>query len=127
MTSAQKAHSEEMSGRARRYLVSMGIRTVCLILAIFVLHGWLRLVGIAAALVLPWFAVVMANAGPVADEEQPEFIDPDRREISSGANTVITTGDDTRASAARGSSQPAAGHHGEPASETMAGHRPRTS
>ena len=109
VTSAQKAHSEEMHGRTRRYLVSMGIRTVCLVLAIFVLHGWLRLLGIAAAIVLPWFAVVMANAGPVADDEQPEFIDPDHHEISAGVSATI------------------GGGNGAPASETMAGHRPRPS
>ena len=81
VTSAARAHSEEMHGRTRRYLISMGIRTVCLVLAIFVVDGWLRLVFIAAAVVLPWLAVVMANAGPVADPEQPEFIVTSRTPI----------------------------------------------
>jgi len=62
----------------RRYLISMTIRVVCLILAIFVLHGWMRLIGVAAAVVLPWFAVVMANAGPVHMEEEPNFVTLDR-------------------------------------------------
>jgi len=78
VTSANRPHSQEVSGRARKYLISMGIRTVCLVLAIFVLHGWLRLIAIAAALILPWFAVVIANAGPIADEEEPEFVDRSR-------------------------------------------------
>lgn len=50
----------------RRYLVSMGIRTVCFILAVValaVLHwtviGWTL---VFAAVVLPYIAVVMANA-----------------------------------------------------------------
>ena len=59
-----------MSGRLRRYLISMTIRVVFLVLAIFVFSGWLRIVGIAAAVVLPWIAVVMANAGPT-DSEMP--------------------------------------------------------
>lgn len=68
----------------RRYLVSMIIRTVCFVLAvvaIVVLHwtvvGWLLVV---AAVVLPYIAVVMANAtrslrstylGPVAPSNPP--------------------------------------------------------
>ena len=50
----------------RRYLVSMGIRTACFILAVVaiaVLHwaivGWILVV---AAVILPYIAVVMANA-----------------------------------------------------------------
>jgi hypothetical protein len=50
----------------RRYLVSMGIRTTCFVLAVVAiatLHwtviGWILVV---AAVVLPYIAVVMANA-----------------------------------------------------------------
>lgn len=86
VTSASRPHSEEVSARARKYLISMGIRTVCLVLAIFVLHGWLRLIAIAAAIILPWFAVVVANAGPLANQEQPEFVDQTRPELR-GADT----------------------------------------
>ncbi len=81
VTSARQPHSAEVSTRARRYLISMGIRTVCLVLAIFVLHGWLRIVGIGIAIVLPWFAVVLANAGPVVGEENPEFVNLSRPEL----------------------------------------------
>jgi hypothetical protein len=41
----------------------MGFRTVCFIAAIFAADGWWRWVLIVAALVLPYVAVVMANAG----------------------------------------------------------------
>lgn len=88
VTSAPRPHSEVMHGRTRRYLISMGIRTVCLVLAIFVVDGWLRLVFIAAAVVLPWLAVVMANAGPVADPEQPEFIVTSRTPITAKPDDV---------------------------------------
>jgi hypothetical protein len=81
VTTARRPHSEEISGRTRRYLISMGIRTVCLVLAIFVLGGWLRLIAIAAAIVLPWFAVVLANAGPVIGEESPEYVTASRPEL----------------------------------------------
>jgi Protein of unknown function (DUF3099) len=74
VTSAQQPHSQEMSGRAQRYLISMAIRTVCLILAIFVATGVLRWVFVGLAVLLPYVAVILANAGPVHDSEQPEFV-----------------------------------------------------
>jgi hypothetical protein len=40
----------------------MAVRTVCFVAAILVGEGWLRWVLVAAALVLPYVAVVMANA-----------------------------------------------------------------
>ncbi|MDD2858496.1 MAG: DUF3099 domain-containing protein [Candidatus Nanopelagicales bacterium] len=67
VTAAQRALSDEQSGRTRRYLVSMAIRTACVIAAIFV-PGWPRWVLIAGAVVLPYLAVVVANAGRENDE-----------------------------------------------------------
>ena len=51
-----------MQQRATRYLLSMGIRTVCVILVI-VVPGPLRWVFAVGAIVLPYIAVVRANAG----------------------------------------------------------------
>lgn len=67
VTSAQRPLSVEQSGRTRRYLISMGIRTACVIIAIFV-PGWPRWIFIAGAVVLPYLAVVVANAGRENDE-----------------------------------------------------------
>ena len=67
ITEAQRALSDEQTGRTRRYLISMGIRTVCVIAAIFV-PGWPRWILIAGAVVLPYLAVVVANAGRENDE-----------------------------------------------------------
>jgi hypothetical protein len=57
---------EDQAARMRRYLVSMGIRTACFTLAVValaVLHwtvvGWTLVIGAA---ILPYIAVVMANA-----------------------------------------------------------------
>ncbi len=57
---------DDQDERMRRYLVSMGIRTVCFILAVVAL-AWLHwtLIGwtlVVAAVLLPYVAVVMANA-----------------------------------------------------------------
>ena len=51
-----------MAHRQRRYMVSMGFRTVSFVAAILVGEGWLRWVLVAAALLLPTIAVVMANS-----------------------------------------------------------------
>ncbi len=62
VTSAKVPLSTDQAGRNRRYLISMAIRSVCFVLCI-VATGWLRWVFFAGALVLPWIAVVIANAG----------------------------------------------------------------
>lgn len=67
----------------------MTVRVVFLVLAIFFFTGWLRVVGIAAAIVLPWIAVVMANAGPAGDGAQPEFVSTDRLGIDRPPVTQI--------------------------------------
>src|SRR5690349_3653854 len=63
ITTASASRDEDISARQKRYLVAMGFRTVCFVAAIFVTPIWLRVVLIVGALVLPYVAVVMANAG----------------------------------------------------------------
>lgn len=67
ITDAQRGLSVEQVGRTRRYLVSMSIRTACVLGAI-VVPGWPRWVLLAGAVVLPYLAVVVANAGRENDE-----------------------------------------------------------
>lgn len=62
ITSAQRGLSEQQPDRTKRYLVSMGIRTVCVLGAIFV-PGWPRWVLVAGAVLLPYLAVILANGG----------------------------------------------------------------
>jgi Protein of unknown function (DUF3099) len=62
ITTAPESRESEMAHRQRRYMVSMGFRTVCFVAAILVGDGWLRWVLVAAALLLPTIAVVMANS-----------------------------------------------------------------
>jgi hypothetical protein len=61
ITSATGSRSADQQQRAGRYLVSMGIRTLCVILCI-VVPGPLRWVFAAGAIVLPYIAVVAANS-----------------------------------------------------------------
>ncbi len=62
ITTAATSPQADISARQRRYVISMAIRTVCFVAAIVVGPGWLRWVLVAAAVLLPYVAVVMANA-----------------------------------------------------------------
>ncbi len=93
ITGAQRALSDEQSGRTQRYLISMGLRTACFIAAIFV-PGWPRWVLIAGALVLPYLAVVVANAGRENDEPGEAHLDvPDRNALPSSGTAIEDGGD----------------------------------
>ena len=60
ITDAQGAASADMSGRMRRYAITMAFRTACFLGMIFA-QGWMRWVLLAAAVLLPYVAVVLAN------------------------------------------------------------------
>ena len=70
ITGAGTPLSVEQSGRTRRYLVSMGIRTLCFLGAI-VVGGPMRWVLIVGAVCLPYVAVVFANAGKEQKRNAP--------------------------------------------------------
>lgn len=93
VTSAGRSLSEDVSFRTRRYLLMMGVRTVCFVLAIAAFDGWLRWVLILAAILLPYFSVVMANAGrqpnPVA--AQP-YVPDNRPALPPGATGAAAGG-----------------------------------
>ncbi|HEY6742149.1 MAG TPA: DUF3099 domain-containing protein [Lapillicoccus sp.] len=68
VTSAPVSAADDQGHRVRRYLLTMGIRVVCGALALFT-EGWVRWTFVALAVVLPYIAVVMANAvGPRSGE-----------------------------------------------------------
>ena len=69
ITSLPPSPDEERHSREIRYMIAMGVRVLCIILA-FVLHGWPQLVAIFGAIVLPYFAVVIANV----KMRQPEAV-----------------------------------------------------
>ena len=67
ITQTNRALSNEQAGRTKRYLIAMAIRTAC-VLAAIVVPGWPKWFFIAGAVVLPYLAVVIANAGRENDE-----------------------------------------------------------
>jgi hypothetical protein len=62
--------SEDISYRQRRYLLMMGIRALCFVIAVvlFTNHfGWLAAIPAFGAIFIPYFAVVFANGGREPD------------------------------------------------------------
>ena len=64
VTTAIQSPAEERHTRERRYLITMGVRVVAFVAAIFLVRvSWLlAAIAIALSLVLPWVAVISANA-----------------------------------------------------------------
>ncbi|MEO8639803.1 MAG: DUF3099 domain-containing protein [Chloroflexota bacterium] len=85
ITGARPGVRDDVNSRTRRYLVSMGVRTICFLLAV-VTDGWLRWVMIGAAIVLPYLSVVFANGGRERIEALPVMAAPDRTAIDAPAS-----------------------------------------
>jgi arginine exporter protein ArgO len=67
ITTASAGAGVDISARQKRYVITMGIRTLCVmaIACLAITHagpGWLPWVFIGGAVFLPYVAVVMANA-----------------------------------------------------------------
>ncbi|MGV8885176.1 MAG: DUF3099 domain-containing protein [Microbacteriaceae bacterium] len=68
----------ERRKRMINYTVAMSIRTVCVIIGLF-MQGWWLLIFVLAAMILPYFAVVLANtviSGQGATVERPGVLVP---------------------------------------------------
>jgi Protein of unknown function (DUF3099) len=66
VTEAQRPMSQDIAYRERRYLIMMGIRLVCFVIAVVLFvngAGWLTAIPAVGAIVIPYFAVVFANGG----------------------------------------------------------------
>lgn len=80
ITTAPRTRRDELASRQRRYLFSMGIRSACFVGAVVAgVAGidWLWPILVVGALVLPYVAVVFANAAD-GRTEQYELADPTR-------------------------------------------------
>lgn len=84
ITALPQSPQDDRRARMTKYLIAMGVRLVCIALC-FVVQGWWLAVFAVAAIVLPYFAVILANVGhqeagtvvrpgsivPVAPRERP--------------------------------------------------------
>ncbi|ONH36742.1 DUF3099 domain-containing protein [Protofrankia sp. BMG5.30] len=129
ITRAVLSRPEEIRRRQRRYVISMMFRTVCLVLAVVALHGWLRFGAIVIAVVMPWLAVVVANGGPPLKREHPSLyvspgrsadepppaLQPAHHEVVDGEGQAVGEGQRTDDEGGDGREADAAGHVGSAA------------
>jgi hypothetical protein len=70
VTQARRSKSDDITYRQRRYLLMMGIRAVCFVIAVILYtnhFGWLAAIPAFGAIFIPYFAVVFANGGREPD------------------------------------------------------------
>ncbi|PPG68989.1 DUF3099 domain-containing protein [Rathayibacter rathayi] len=66
LTSLPPSPSAERRSRVIKYSIAMSIRMLCVICLLFA-HGWWLLFFAIGAVVLPYFAVVLANVGSAGE------------------------------------------------------------
>ncbi|CAN2238282.1 Protein of unknown function DUF3099 [actinobacterium SCGC AAA044-D11] len=74
--------SKDQSSRAKRYFISMMVRTLCFILAV-ILPSPFRWFALLGAVLLPYVAVVVANAGRESIRDRSTIYTKNQREIES--------------------------------------------
>ena len=84
ITTARTSAADDMRTRQRRYAVSMTIRMVCFFAAVMVGDNIFRWILVAAAVFLPFFAVVLANAGDQRDDGFRLPVGPGAKELAAG-------------------------------------------
>jgi Protein of unknown function (DUF3099) len=93
VTSAQPGHSQDLDSRIARYAWMMSIRVVCFVLAVITPSPW-RWLFVVGAIVLPYFAVVLANAHRSATQDGGNaFIAPARPAIGDRPVVVVPPDD----------------------------------
>lgn len=94
ITGVRKGLTEDVDGRARRYLISMSLRSVCFVGGVLT-DGWLRWVLLGGALLLPYVAVVLANGGREnASGAVPTIAPPERLALPGAAPSAGERRDD---------------------------------
>ncbi|UNZ22128.1 DUF3099 domain-containing protein [Streptomyces sp. 891-h] len=79
ITGARQSLQEDVRGRQRRYVISMLIRTVAVLLTVVLwnVERPLAVVTLVLGLTLPYIAVVIANAGRENAPSAPPTVPPD--------------------------------------------------
>jgi hypothetical protein len=88
VTGVRRGASDDLAQRQKRYLISMGIRTVCFLLAV-ITPSPIRWVLVAAAVVLPYIAVVMANAVGSGAGDAPTTYVPQQSALDSAQHDTL--------------------------------------
>ena len=77
VTTARRSHTDDIALRERRYVAMQMVRVLCVLAGCFVPAPMpVKLLIFSGAVFLPWFGVVMANAGPtVSRARQSALVD----------------------------------------------------
>lgn len=71
VTTARHSHAEDIALRQRRYMATQSVRILCVILGVLLpIPIWAKGLFFVGAVALPWFGVVMANAGPTVQSKK---------------------------------------------------------
>lgn len=71
ITEAAPSYDDQQAARKRKYVLMMGMRFPCLVLAgLFYQTWWLALAFIVLSVPLPWIAVLVANDRPPRKSEE---------------------------------------------------------
>lgn len=90
ITEAAQSFDDQHAARKRRYLIMMGLRLPCLILAgVFYETWWLALGLVLLSVPLPWVAVLIANDRPPRKSEQVNRYQHDAHQIEAAEHKVI--------------------------------------
>ena len=77
ITEAEPSLAEQHAARKKRYVITMAVRAVSLVLAaVFYQTLWLAIIFAALGTVLPWIAVMMANDRPPKKQLDPNRYRP---------------------------------------------------
>lgn len=87
VTSLPLSPERERRKRMAKYVIAMSIRTVCLPVAVLV-DGPARWVAALGAILLPYFAVIIANAVDPGAGEMLEPVPPQLRQLDTPASSV---------------------------------------
>ncbi|GAA2429289.1 DUF3099 domain-containing protein [Streptomyces lavendulocolor] len=126
ITGARQGLADDVRGRQRRYVISMSVRTVAVIAAasLWNVQRQVAIVALVLGAVLPYVAVVIANAGRESAPPQPQSFVP----APDAVRPVLTPGsapDGSGEQAHTERTHPGEAHPGaartRPAAETAAG------
>lgn len=90
ITEAAPSYDDELAARKRKYILTMGMRFPCLVLAgVFYQTWWLALALLVLSIPLPWIAVLMANDRPPRKSEEVNRYQREHRTLEETPHQVI--------------------------------------
>ena len=90
ITEAAPSYEDQFAARKRKYILMMGMRIPCLVLAGVFYHTWWLALGLVLlSIPLPWMAVLIANDGPPRKTEKVSRYQREARAIEAREHRVI--------------------------------------